>query len=105
MGSIYKLKDRMIVWKTIDYLNAGMGEPCAGQLIENIRLAITLNAPRVSEDVGNIGLEDPIGSVIWLIIIGFDNTTELSMTCAVQETEEQKKNLDWYFWWIMNIEM
>ena len=69
-----------------------MGEPWAGQLIENIRLTITLNVPRDSEDVGNIGLEDPIGSVMWLVIIGLDNATGLGNTFDVQETEEQKKN-------------
>ena len=54
----------MIKGNSIDYLNAGMGDPCAGQLIENFRLTITLKVPRVSEDVGNMGLEDPIGSII-----------------------------------------
>ena len=46
----------------MDYLNDGTGNPCAGQLIENIRSTLILNVPRVSEDVGNIGLADPIGS-------------------------------------------
>ena len=69
-----------------------MGDPWAGQLIENIRLAITLNVPRDSEDVGNIGLEEPIGSVIRLVSIGFDNATGLGNTFDVQETEEQMKN-------------
>ena len=64
MGSINKLKGRMVKGNSIDYLNAGMGDPCAGQLIENFRLTITLKVPRVSEDVGNMGLEDPIGSII-----------------------------------------
>ena len=46
----------------MNYLKAGIGDPCAGQLMENIRLFMTLNVPKVSEEVGNMGLADPIGS-------------------------------------------
>ena len=46
----------------MNYLKAGIGDPCAGQLMENIRLFMTLKVPKVSEDVGNMGLADPIGS-------------------------------------------
>ena len=46
----------------LHYLKAGKGDPCAGQLMENIRLFMTLKVPKVSEEVGNMGLADPIGS-------------------------------------------
>ena len=44
------------------YLEDGIGEPCAGQLKENIRFFMTLKVPKVSDEVGNIGFADPMGS-------------------------------------------
>ena len=58
-----------MAFKRKNYLNAGTGEPCAGQLIENFLLTMTLNVPNVSEDVANIGLADPIGSKIVLSLV------------------------------------
>ena len=46
----------------MNYLKAGIGDPCAGQVMENIRLFMTPKVPKVSEEVGNMGLADPIGS-------------------------------------------
>ena len=51
-----------VTTKILNYLKAGIGEPCAGQIIENIWSFATLKVPIVSEEVGNIGLADPIGS-------------------------------------------
>ena len=45
-----------------NYLNAGTGEPCAGQVNENILSILILNVPSDSDEVGNMGLEDPMGS-------------------------------------------
>ena len=46
----------------LHYLEDGIGEPCAGQLRENIRFSMTLKVPKVSDEVGNIGFADPMGS-------------------------------------------
>ena len=46
----------------LHYLEDGIGEPCAGQLKENIRVSMTLKVPKVSDEVGNIGFADPMGS-------------------------------------------
>ena len=65
----------------MNYLKAGIGDPCAGQLMENIKFSMTLKVPKVSEEVGNIGLADPIGSKMprcvkneWLIELGLGTT-------------------------------
>lgn len=44
------------------YLKAGTGEAWAGQDRENIFFVLILNDPRVSDEVENFGLADPIGS-------------------------------------------
>ena len=60
-----------------NYLKAGIGEPCAGQIIENMRLFATLKVPKVSDDVGNIGLADPIGSRKMSIVLFLELVLEL----------------------------
>ena len=52
------------LWK-FGYLNAGTGEPCAGQINENISPCLVLNFPNVSEEVENFGFDDPIVSKIF----------------------------------------
>ena len=74
-----------------DYLNAGMGKPCAGQVIENIPSALILNVPRDSEDVGNIGLADPIGSKISFGLIYLNTRIwEWALSCAEQRNYLQE---------------
>ena len=75
----------------MNYLKAGIGDPCAGQLMENIRLFMILKVPKVSEEVGNMGLADPIGSKMpsyrEIILFYWMNGTDTAFTG--QDTRER----------------
>ena len=73
-----------------NYLNAGTGEPCAGQDNENILSILILNVPRVSDEVGNMGLEDPMGSAKPFESIDFGHKTGISKNGAGQGMSQEK---------------